>query len=110
MQCALKDFDEQECGGRLHWHHILNRGKLTATQIAYCHDYPHLFLIEVCAFHNVTRMADSKKARAYLVQKKIDMLKAEGIKHAEGIMEGAIDMIPWKVPPYELSYKGIMCN
>jgi len=103
MGCALAGFDDHECGGRLHLHHIINRGKFRGNTPAriYCEELPRIFLIEVCEWHNVMRWADSKQARKYLFLLKIK-------EYGEDKVRIAIDGIPWKIPHHELGFQGIM--
>jgi hypothetical protein len=110
MQCALEGWYDVPCGQSFHQHHLISRHKVRGNKKAraYIESMPHIFKEWICNVHNCDKWADTRKARAYLFQQKIDMLKSDGIKHAEGIIEGAIDMIPWKTPHHELSFAGIM--
>lgn len=103
MECSLYGFDFNDCGGRIHLHHLVNRGKLRGNVAArlYCESLPHIFLAEVCEWHNVMRWADTKQARKYLFLQKV-------AEYGEEAVVEAINNIPWKVVPYELTYDGIM--
>jgi hypothetical protein len=68
------------CAGPLQVHHILNRGKLNAIDgwKDYCEkEHPHIFLAHICAAHNVSRIADTKWARALLLKKRVNLFGGE---------------------------------
>ena len=106
-KCELEGFDGIKCGGRLEWHHIINRAKLknkTSARI-YCENtHPEIFLTQVCSFHNtVTKIADCKRARRRLLLQKVELFGEEYVR-------SVVDSIPWKVPSahYDLTFEAIM--
>ena len=101
MTCALEGWYGIECSDYLDWHHIINRGKLTRKQQRYIEEYSHIFLIPVCTHHNRDRWADTPEARQHLFKIKEEQFGKEAVMNA-------INNIPWKVQPPELSYDGIM--
>ena len=101
-ECELEGFNDVECGGRIHRHHLINKAKLKPSQKIYCEqEHPEIFFCDVCEFHNVMRWADTKQARRILLKKKVEIFGMEYVKEV-------VDNIPWKVKHPELSFKGIM--
>jgi len=102
-ECELEGFNDVKCGGRIHRHHLINRGKLRGNTSAriYCEQHGEIFWCDVCEYHNVMRWADTKQARRILLKKKVEIFGTEYCKEV-------IDGIPWKVKPPELSFQGIM--
>lgn len=72
--CALATW-RHTCAGHLEWHHgPVNKGKLLRNPEAqrFVHlEHPELFLIQVCHFANVSRLADSKEAQAIILNLKM---------------------------------------
>lgn len=97
--CPLRGY-KIECGGRNHYHHIINKSKLRGNKAArhYCEvEHPEIFLAEVCANHNVSRWADTREAAGMLVRMKAEQYGEEYVRH---IWDG----VPWKAPRPELSF------
>lgn len=91
------------CGGRIEWHHIINRSKVRGNKKARKYiDHRHL-RAWVCTVHNVGRDADSPEVRKYL-------LYGRGLLHGEAYMRDLVNNIPWKVVHHELTWDGIMAN
>lgn len=108
--CALRGFGTNvngkvvRCNGRLENHHILSKSKYRGAKDVkkYVDQHPEVFIAQVCSVHNgATKLADTPAARRILLRKKTELL---GIDYVKGVWEE----IPWKVPPKELSYDGIM--
>ena len=92
----------QTCGGPLHKHHIINKSKYrgNAKVKKYINKHPHIFYADVCAIHNVGRFADTKEAQRFLLMRRCDEWGLHNVMNA-------VDRIPWKVKPPELSFKGL---
>jgi len=91
------------CGGAIHGHHIINKSKYRGLGHIkkYIDKHPHIFFANVCAVHNVGRWADTPAARRFLLLRKCDKYGAHNVINA-------IDNIPWKTKPVELSFDGLV--
>ncbi len=90
------------CGGPLQKHHILNRGSLQKIDgwKHYCEvEYPHVFLADICATHNVNRVADTKVARAFLLRRRVDLF---GYDYVSGVLDGLRDATKTGRPEWRL--------
>jgi len=105
----LSGFDKYECSRNIDLHHFISRGKLMSADAArkYCEvTHPEVFMVPVCNLHNAgTKIADSRKARKYILLRLIDTFGADYLKEV-------IDGVPWKVPSahFDLTYEGIMAG
>ena len=98
------------CAGGIHHHHIINRSKLRGNKAArnYCEmQYPEIFLVQICANHNVSRWADTREAAGILIAHKVMLYGEDNVRK---IWDG----VPWKVPRPELRfdvlYDAAVCN
>lgn len=90
------------CGGGLQTHHVLNRGKLNAIPgwKKYCEvRFPEVFLATVCANHNVNRIADSRAARAHLLERRCSVF---GYGYVGGALDGLRALSKTGVPEWRL--------
>lgn len=89
----------------MHKHHFINLGKLRRKSAArkYVNKLAWFFEVDVCAVHNVSKIADTKWARKVI----LEQLDEE---HGVGVSRAIVDGVPWKVPPPELSHFGIMAG
>ena len=90
------------CSGGLQTHHVLNKGKVRVIDgwKKYCEvQYPHVFLATICAAHNTSRIADTKKARAYLLQKRADLF---GYDYISGVLDGLRASSKTGIPEWKL--------
>ncbi|KKM95323.1 hypothetical protein LCGC14_1189410 [marine sediment metagenome] len=102
-ECELQG-ERIPCAGGLQNHHLISKGKLQKAKAAkkYCEQtHPEIFIRQICAAHNTSRIADTKWARK-------KMTKNAVADFGVGYVRPIIDEIPWKVPRPELSYKAIM--
>ena len=95
MNCWLIELGN--CAGPIEHHHIINRSKTRGNKKA--RKYLDKFVAPVCHYHNVSRIADTKRAQKILIRK----LEQTGVN-----VRQIINGIPWKVKHKELSYEGIM--
>ena len=95
------------CSGPLERHHIINRGHLrsVAKGLKYCDDHADVLIADICHAHNTSRIADTKQARAYLLQKRVDLFGAE---YVSGILEGLRALC--RVPPPEWSLGALLSH
>ena len=92
------------CAGGLQNHHLISKGKLQKAKAAkkYCEkEHPEVFIRQICAAHNTSRLADTKWARRLLLKRAVADF---GIEYVRDIVNG----IPWKVARPGMSYKAIM--
>ena len=100
--CPLKGY-ETFCAGNMQRHHIINKSKLKGNKKARHYvdvEYPHVFLVEICANHNVSRWADTDTAAGILLKHKVDLY---GMDYVRSIW----DNIPWKVPRPESRFDAL---
>ena len=93
-----------DCAGGIQDHHLISRGALQKATAAkkYCEkEHPEIFIRDICAAHNSTKIADTKWARRVLVRKSKETFGIEYVKDV-------LDAVPWKVPNPKFSYKAIM--
>ena len=93
------------CAGRPHKHHMINKSKLRGNKAARHYvevKHPDVFLVEICANHNVSRWADTREAASILLRYKVKLL---GEDYVREIWDG----IPWKVPRPELRFDVLYC-
>ncbi len=101
--CGLHGY-RIDCAGGIQNHHLINRSALQKAKAAkkYCEkEHPEIFIREICAAHNTTRIADTRWARRVLLRQSAELF---GIEYTKDI----VNKIPWKIKRPELSYKGIM--
>ena len=57
------------CSGRLNSHHIINKSRTRGNKAArkFIDAHPEIFFARVCAHHNQSRWADTKRCRRILV-------------------------------------------
>jgi len=93
------------CAGGLERHHVLSRGKLRNVPGAmkYVEANAEILLADVCAFHNVSRYADTKKARACLLKARVSIF---GVEYVNEVIEGLRSLC--KVPPPEWSLSALL--
>lgn len=101
--CELRELGG--CSGPLQQHHILNRGKLRNIRgaLKYCDDHREILLADICAAHNVNRIADAKKPRAALLQARVDLF---GEDYVSGVLEGLRALC--RVPPPEWRLEALL--
>lgn len=101
--CRLAGLGFGPCKGREHRHHIIAVGKARGSKAVsrVLKSYPPELIALVCEAHNVGRAADSTRARRALVKQNTAL-------YGEPRMRQAIDGLPWKVQPHELTFDGIM--
>lgn len=85
QQCELSHLGG--CSGPLQRHHVLNRGHLRniPKALKYCDDHADVLTAQICAAHNTLRVADTKQARAMLLQARVDSF---GYDYVSGVLEG----------------------
>ena len=101
--CPLQGY-KVACAGRPHRHHIINKSKLRGNKAARDYvekEHPDIFLIEICANHNVSRWADTREAAGILLACKV-------AEYGEDYVREIWDAIPWKVPRPELRFESLM--
>jgi len=109
MFCAFYDVPHDwrwpSCYGDLHRHHVIARSKFPKNKAAkrkvkYLveNKYRHIFVRWVCAGHNVSRYADTKRGRRYLLRQRP---RAE----VEGALEEIRECYKSEVP--ELRYEAL---
>ncbi len=109
MICELRGFGTNVLGKPIHCspaldgHHLINRAKFKRGSKVdkYIKKHPEVFFSDVCSIHNRDKWADTPAARRLLLEAKVELLGEEYVKSVWA-------EIPWKVPPPELSYDGIM--
>ena len=100
--CPLKGY-ETFCAGSMQRHHIINKSKLKGNKKARHYvdvEYPHIFLVEICENHNVSRWADTREAAGILIAHK-------AMLYGEDTVRGIWDGVPWKVPRPELRFDAL---
>lgn len=98
--CELRELGG--CAGGLQRHHVLNRGKLRNIPGAmkYIEKHSEILLADICAAHNTSRIADLKKARALLLQARVDLW---GQDYVEGVLDGLRAATKTGTPEWKLS-------
>ena len=93
------------CGGPIQRAHIIGRGRLrnVAKALNYCDRNAEVLLGDVCASHNVGRVHDEKKHRAYLLHKRVELF---GWEYVDDVIEGLRAL--HKVPPPELRLEALL--
>ena len=100
--CELFGFGQHICGLGLHRHHVLAKGKLRGIPggQTYCNRYPEIFYGDVCGVANISRLADTKKARALLLQARVDLW---GQAYVEDVLDGLRAATKTGMPEWKLS-------
>lgn len=94
------------CRGGDQNHHILNRSQLMKAKAAkkFCEEtHPEIFIAKICAAHNTSRMADTKEARRYLLQRRVANF---GYEYVSGVLEEL--QTKFKVPRPELTARALL--
>ena len=98
--CALEGY-LIECSGGLQTHHIINRGKARGNKRVRQELDCDELTIKICAAHNVSRIADTKEARAILLKQKIDEFGYDRMKNK-------INGLSWKVKHQEFTLEAML--
>lgn len=89
------------CWGPLEKHHIINKSHTVGNDAARKATEREELMADVCHYHNSTRFADTKKARAALLRQKA---LRYGVTHMREVLEA----IPWKVTRRDITFDALV--
>ena len=101
-ECALAGY-QITCSEDMHKHHIINRSKARGNKVVRRELDCDELTADVCAKHNVSRIADTKECRSIMLWQKID-------KFGYARMEKKVNGLSWKVQPHELTLDAMLGN